>query len=595
MKQLFQLFILCHMLCLYGNVDIKGGFGNVYPDYSGVIQIRVNIVNNKNATTGRILVYQPSSQEGYEVTNIFPFTLPKNSKKKFVHNVLCDPLSERQHMKVKVQFDDKRPEVMQKLNRSNEEPIIACYNIPKKYLTYKLKGKEAKEYLKENIRTKNIPLNSKLIPVTKSDLPENSLAYEGLYALFLNALDIDKLSLKQKQAIREWIQTGGRLLLYNPDKNPACKKFFNSMVSSGSLPSHGLFHYGNGLILLHTPKNKKLKPVWFDKKFLKNSKSFFQNLGSKRGDPGSGILKGILAGKSNDVNYSGLFLLVFIILIYILIIGPLDYYILKKTKKYWLTWVIFISAIIVFSGVSYRYSSLSHAGENKTLVVNFLDTLPGTDMIAKGNSIIVIYSTLNKNYIFSSEKDKLVFTAMEKWPTTSATSTITQAKGAINVKSKIPVFSHKQYIGIWHEKISINVKELASGYQINSDKTITEAILATDDGITNLLYINNVWQNKGDMTSWNDLAMKFDNAIINQEKKLQEYIYQIPFFDKFKGESSAALDNSPNAIEMRLSMNQEISAGKKVLFLKVKESLIEYDSTDFHNKKEINVIRIILK
>ena len=118
------------------------------------------------------------------------------AKKKFVHNVLCDPDLMRQHIKVKVQFDDKRPEVMQKLNRSNEEPIIACYNIPKKYLTYKLKGKEAKEYLKENIRTKNIPLNSKLIPVTKSDLPENSLAYEGLYALFLNALDIDKLRKK---------------------------------------------------------------------------------------------------------------------------------------------------------------------------------------------------------------------------------------------------------------------------------------------------------------------------------------------------------------------------------------------------------------
>ena len=105
----------------------------------------------------------------------------------------------------------------------------------------------------------------------------------------------------------------------------------------------------------------------------------------------------------------------------------------------------------------------------------------------------------------------------------------------------------------------------------------------------------NIWQIKSDMISWNMLALKFDNAIINKEKKLNEYIYQIPFFDSFKGQSSAYLENSPDAIEQRLSMNQEITDGKRILLLKVKEPLIEYDSTDFYNKKEINVIRIILK
>ncbi len=84
---------------------------------------------------------------------------------------------------------------------------------------------------------------------------------------------------------------------------------------------------------------------------------------------------------------------------YLVVIGPLDQYWLKKINRQMLTWVTFPCYVVVFSGLIYFIGFHLRAGELEWNELNVVDVLPDGDRaVLRGQTYLSIYSPNNAHY-----------------------------------------------------------------------------------------------------------------------------------------------------------------------------------------------------
>lgn len=102
--------------------------------------------------------------------------------------------------------------------------------------------------------------------------------------------------------------------------------------------------------------------------------------------------------------------------VYLVVIGPLDQYVLKKAKRQMLTWITFPIYVIAFSGLIYFIGFYLRAGDLECNELNVVDILPNAELgratpsadgsassgadaaVLRGQTYCSIYSPLNNKY-----------------------------------------------------------------------------------------------------------------------------------------------------------------------------------------------------
>jgi hypothetical protein len=91
--------------------------------------------------------------------------------------------------------------------------------------------------------------------------------------------------------------------------------------------------------------------------------------------------------------------LLLLLLVYLVVIGPFDQYILKKLNRQMLTWITFPSYVVLFSLLIYFIGYKLRAGETEWNELQVVDVVPNGDRAAlRGRTFASIYSSANANY-----------------------------------------------------------------------------------------------------------------------------------------------------------------------------------------------------
>ena len=90
---------------------------------------------------------------------------------------------------------------------------------------------------------------------------------------------------------------------------------------------------------------------------------------------------------------------------YLIVIGPLDQYWLKKINRQMLTWVTFPCYVVIFSGLIYWIGFHLRAGELEWNELNVVDILPDSDRaVLRGETYVSIYSPVNGHYDLAGDE-----------------------------------------------------------------------------------------------------------------------------------------------------------------------------------------------
>jgi hypothetical protein len=97
--------------------------------------------------------------------------------------------------------------------------------------------------------------------------------------------------------------------------------------------------------------------------------------------------------------------LLLLLVVYLLVIGPLDQHWLKKINRQMLTWITFPIYVVLFSGLIYFIGYKLRAGETEYNEVHVVDVLPsGPQSILRGRTFCSIYSPANTRYRLAGEQ-----------------------------------------------------------------------------------------------------------------------------------------------------------------------------------------------
>ncbi len=591
-------------------IGYGSGAGKIIQQSRSLIPVSVFIPNRYKNLTGRIEISYPGAGAGSEVVQIEPFQLPAPSKQNFDLLVRVEP---DRGIQVRVVFDEKNVPVanrktsdMVSAAKLETESLVLTTGIPTLYRNYQPKPKE------------NKLTGYFLVPnMNRRELPERPLAYDGVHALFSTANDFSLLSAKQREAVGKWVELGGRLILLNPSKSGNFLKAMAPFASPDQLRKTDVIEYGFGYVGWHVMENAKEKPFWNQQRYFRQAVKLFPRMDPKRGALDMGRVNTASTGlftsmTSTEAGYGfvGFLSLLVIIGAYILVIGPIDYLIVKRLKKPWLTWIIFLVAIGLFSIIAYWYSGLVHSGRMQLVRVNVLDMVHGRPA-AIGNSLFWVYSTKNTSYQITTDKPNTHLSTRESVAYSSVAWAKINNGSSSRIDARIPIFSSKTFDATWLEQIPWQVKidKTPDGEQFILPETlkIRQALIAEAGGILPLRRNpkTNAWGAYDDRRSWNtelDWAQGFhcQQEGVPDLRELEKYLLVISFANvPVAPNDSNVLDRrlERGARESTLDLSNHVIGKSRmlILFLEPESSLLPISLNLLAPESvQANVIRIKL-
>lgn len=166
---------------------------------------------------------------------------------------------------------------------------------------------------------------------------------------------------------------------------------------------------GTVTVLTFSPEREPFRSwknrAWFWARLLEVSPSLLGETETSRwgGTSIDGLFGAML--DSRQVRKLPVATLLLLLLVYLVVIGPFDQWILKRTGKQMWTWVTFPLYVVIFSGLIYFIGYRLRAGELEWNELQVVDQLPRGEAAAlRGRTWCSIYSPANARYRFTSEQ-----------------------------------------------------------------------------------------------------------------------------------------------------------------------------------------------
>lgn len=154
--------------------------------------------------------------------------------------------------------------------------------------------------------------------------------------------------------------------------------------------------------------------------------------------------------------------LLLLLIVYLVVIGPLDQYWLKRIKRPMLTWITFPCYVVLFSLLIYFIGYKLRAGETEWNEIHLVDVLPNRDGAALcGHTYASIYSPVNATYRVEGEQLFSTFRGeFQSWSSGQGNERAEVFQNGDNYKADIfvPVWTSQLYESDWLQPTSLPIK-----------------------------------------------------------------------------------------------------------------------------------------
>jgi hypothetical protein len=191
--------------------------------------------------------------------------------------------------------------------------------------------------------------------------------------------------------------------------------------------------------------------------------------------------------------------LLLLLLVYLVVIGPLDQYWLKRIGKPMLTWITFPCYVVLFSLVIYFIGYKLRAGESEWNELHVVDVLgSGEKADLRGRSYCSVYSPANQKYDLESQQKFATLRGefAGLWGGGQATekASILQRGDGFKAEIFVPVWTSELYAQDWWQPtaapLQVSVRAQGQGWQVrvqnHTDHKLTGLQLALQDRIVPL-------------------------------------------------------------------------------------------------------------
>ena len=165
---------------------------------------------------------------------------------------------------------------------------------------------------------------------------------------------------------------------------------------------------GHVTVLLFNPEREPFKSwknrPWFWARLLQLPGDLFTQ--STTGAYGGWSLDGVFGAMidTRQVRKLPIEWLLVLLVVYLLVIGPIDRWWLKKINRQMLTWITFPLYVLLFSLLIYYIGYRLRAGDTEWNELHVVDVLPGRELAdLRGRSFAALYSSVNARYRLASD------------------------------------------------------------------------------------------------------------------------------------------------------------------------------------------------
>jgi hypothetical protein len=187
--------------------------------------------------------------------------------------------------------------------------------------------------------------------------------------------------------------------------------------------------------------------------------------------------------------------LLLLLLVYLVVIGPLDRIWLKKINKPMLTWITFPCYVVFFSGLIYFIGYKLRAGDSEYNELHVVDILAnGERAELRGRTYASIYSPANTKYPMHSALKYATLRGeflSSRGGETSEKAALLHTGDNFKAEVFVPVWTSQLYLSDWWQSGSLpltaSLKPMGDGWQLTvenfSGKNIATARLAVGENI----------------------------------------------------------------------------------------------------------------
>ena len=143
-----------------------------------------------------------------------------------------------------------------------------------------------------------------------------------------------------------------------------------------------------------------------------------------------------------------------LLVIYLLVIGPFDHFLLKRINRQMLTWVTFPAYVVLFSFLIYYIGYRLRAGESEWNELTLVDVMPrGEKAELRGRTFASLYSSANSRYLLASDQANATLRGefLGRWAGNQEGGRTPMELGIQGFKAEVtvPVWSSLMYVNDW--------------------------------------------------------------------------------------------------------------------------------------------------
>ena len=266
------------------------------------------------------------------------------------------------------------------------------------------------------------------------------------------------------------------------------------VVSAAEKPLMVTAHRGRGrvTVLLFSPERepcrswKNLPTFWA--KVIEVPGAWYVNAEVRQ--PGGWSSDGIFGAMidSRQVHKLPVGWLLLLLLVYLVVIGPFDQYVLKRIGRPMLTWITFPCYVVLFSLLIYFIGYKLRAGESEWNELHVVDVLPKGDRAElRGQTYASVYSPANQKYLLESRQQYSTFRGefIGRWSSGQAGEKASIVQEGDNFKAEIfvPVWTSQLFVNDWWQPgelpLTATVVPQGDGWQVtvenHTDRSLSGA------------------------------------------------------------------------------------------------------------------------
>jgi hypothetical protein len=191
--------------------------------------------------------------------------------------------------------------------------------------------------------------------------------------------------------------------------------------------------------------------------------------------------------------------LLLLLIVYLLVIGPLDQFWLKRIGKPMLTWITFPCYVVMFSLVIYFIGYKLRAGESEWNELHLVDVLLNGDHAElRGRTYASVYSPANQRYQVQSQQHYATFRGefVGGWNANQSNEKATVVQDGDSFKAEIfvPVWTSQLFVSDWWQPsdipVTLSLANQGDGWNVTvenkTDHKLRSAQLVIEDNVVNL-------------------------------------------------------------------------------------------------------------